>query len=573
MPSDGVPPRPSVSPKARAGPAPDFMKYPYPETEQILAHLETLPGVKEETKGCITRLLNYRAVRMRARLPRGPSAAVLVPLFVGRSGDLYVLLSRRSDVLKTFAGDTALPGGKIDAQDVTVEDTAVSCARLVGLPQDRERVPLLCVMEPHLAKGEILVTPCVFRFVLVYPSCSTLPNLNFSEVTSIFAQPLISFLSSTPYLSGGRTADPKNPYHTFMDFPWSDGGAFRLHKFLTGREGEGIKPVFGLTASILIKTATIGYGRPPEFEVQPPNAPTLARQIAHALLTPANPIRTACEREGIDVNKTAARLLRPPIAANATRTVEWENIGTEWKKLMESDNMADVSTKGKGSSSGLGLRPAPWDIQPGSKGPQKRIEEIKKRAQHQVDNGSEESMEGLDAKIEEHKTQARERREKAENGEWRKERGGERQDAIPDMAKLGEYLDKTPDMVNGRMGEVNGDEKKLSKARKPYPKIVEQVKRQLEGAPNEDGEFNPKALFAIVPREGQECLKGDIKAGREGTKRGKGHVDDTEGRGQGIERGKEDTRRGLEDMKKYVGRGGDDHNAEQTFPRKRGAKL
>lgn len=109
---------------------------------------------------CITNLLNYRAVRTRARLPRGPSAAVLVPLFVGRSGDLYVVLSRcvvcsssricvlafvneigvlirrgplvnrRSDALKTFAGDTALPGGKIDAQDVTVEDTAVSCARL-----------------------------------------------------------------------------------------------------------------------------------------------------------------------------------------------------------------------------------------------------------------------------------------------------------------------------------------------------------------------------------------------------------------------------------------------------------
>ncbi|KAG8219099.1 hypothetical protein J3R82DRAFT_4862 [Butyriboletus roseoflavus] len=127
MPSDNPPyppPRLSAPPQARVNPTPDFMKYPYPETERILVHLETLPGVKEETKGCITSLLNYRAMRIRARLPRGPSAAVLFPLFVGRSGDLYVVLSRRSDALKAFAGDTALPGGKIDAQDVTVEDTA-----------------------------------------------------------------------------------------------------------------------------------------------------------------------------------------------------------------------------------------------------------------------------------------------------------------------------------------------------------------------------------------------------------------------------------------------------------------
>lgn len=40
-------------------------------------------------------------------------------------------MNRRSDALNSFAGDTALPGGKIDAQDVTVEDTAVSRVRLM----------------------------------------------------------------------------------------------------------------------------------------------------------------------------------------------------------------------------------------------------------------------------------------------------------------------------------------------------------------------------------------------------------------------------------------------------------
>ncbi|KAF8432941.1 hypothetical protein L210DRAFT_960253 [Boletus edulis BED1] len=545
------------------------MTYPYSDTEGIMAHVERLSGVKQETKACIHNLLQYRAVRTRARLPRGQSAAVLVPLFVGRSGDLYVLLSRRSDALNAFAGDTALPGGKVDVQDVTVEDTARREAfEEIGLPVDKARVPLLCVMEPYLAKGEILVTPVV---VLVLDN-SLQPNLNSSEVTLIFAQPLSSFLSSTPHLSTGRTADPKNPYHTFTDIPWSEGGAVRLHRFLTGRESEGVKPVFGLTASILIKTATIGYGRLPEFEVQPPNAPTPAQQIALALLTPANPVRIACEREGVDANKAAARFLRPPLAANAPRTIEWEKIGVEWKRLLDGDNVATVDAAiGKGNGSGRS-RSVSRGRTPGGDGVQKRIEEIKKRIQEHMDDG--EGSEGLNAKIEEYKKQARERSEQTE--ESSKEHGDreeEHEDTIPDIAKLGEFLDKTRDMVNERMKEVKNDEKKLAKARKTYPKITEQVRKQLDEARNEDGEFDPKALFAIIPKEGQEGLKNGIQSGKEGIKRGSGDVDDGEGRDQGIGRGKEGTRTGLEEMRKYIGKGGDGHNPEQAVRRKRDAKL
>jgi hypothetical protein len=333
---------------------------------------------------------------------------------------------------------------------------------------------------------------------------------------------------------------------------------------------------FGTHRSILIKTATIGYGRPPEFEVQPPNAPTPAHQIAHALLTPANPLRIACEREGVDVNKTAARLLRPPMAANAARTIEWEKIGTEWKKLMEGDNAAgaDTAAVGKGKGSGSRSRPAPRDRNSGGDGLQKRIEEIKKRVQDQIDNGNREGMEGLDVKIEEYKERARERKEQTEEGdEVRGGRGEERQDAIPDLATLGEFLDKTRDMVNERMKEVKGDKEKLAKARKAYPKIAERVRKQFEEARNEDGDFHPKALFAVIPKEGQEGLKGGIKAGKDGIKRGKGDVDDGDGRDQGIEGGREGARRGLEEMKKYIGKGGDGHNPEQALHRKRGAKL
>jgi hypothetical protein len=43
---------------------------------------------------CIENLWSYRARCTQAKFPRSQSAAVLVPLFIGRAGDLYVLLSR-----------------------------------------------------------------------------------------------------------------------------------------------------------------------------------------------------------------------------------------------------------------------------------------------------------------------------------------------------------------------------------------------------------------------------------------------------------------------------------------------
>ncbi|KAF8224615.1 hypothetical protein L208DRAFT_1310303, partial [Tricholoma matsutake] len=41
-------------------------------------------------------------------LPRSRCAAILIVLFVGHKGDLYVLLSQ------SYVGDTSLPGGKVE---------------------------------------------------------------------------------------------------------------------------------------------------------------------------------------------------------------------------------------------------------------------------------------------------------------------------------------------------------------------------------------------------------------------------------------------------------------------------
>lgn len=292
-----------------------------------------LPTLKEESRQCIENLLSYRARRTQDKFPRSQSAAVLVPLFIGRAGDLYVILSRRSASLRQYAGDTALPGGKVEPQDITVEDTARREAfEEIGLIPDRERVPLLCVMESFLAGNQMVVTPVV---VLILDK-TIQPSLNEPEVTSIFSQPLASFLASSFPFHPYRVPDLSMPYHTAIEWEWGGGGSIRMHRFLTGREADGVKPVFGLTASILIYIAVWGYRRAPDFEFQPPNAPTQAQQIACALLAPSNPLRLACECEGIDANMMAAFVLHTPQELDSgPGMIEWDKSGQDWRRPTE----------------------------------------------------------------------------------------------------------------------------------------------------------------------------------------------------------------------------------------------
>jgi coenzyme A diphosphatase NUDT7 len=75
------------------------------------------------------------------------------------------------------------------------------------------------------------------------------PLLNADEVTSLFSHPLRSFLSSDPPFPGDvETLEVE--YHNTRDIPWEGdrNRTIRMHRFLTGRETGGTKPVYGLTA-------------------------------------------------------------------------------------------------------------------------------------------------------------------------------------------------------------------------------------------------------------------------------------------------------------------------------------
>ncbi|KAF7365932.1 Glycoside hydrolase family 5 protein [Mycena venus] len=254
-----------------------------------------IPPLNAESKRCLRNLTAYRPSRPKFPYPQTRSAAVLVALFVGRMGDLYVLLNRRSATLRTYAGDTSLPGGKWDPEDRTIEDTARREAfEEIGLPRDKLKVPLLCILEPFLAARNLIVTPVI---VLILDNTLRFP---FSLTHSpLFSPPLPRFPTEPELI--------EVPYHTTNEWTYPGPNdttlTTRAHRFLTGREAGGIKPVFGLTAAILIHAASIAHARQPDFEVElaPPEGQSREERIAWAIYS--SPVfHEAYEAEEIKVD-------------------------------------------------------------------------------------------------------------------------------------------------------------------------------------------------------------------------------------------------------------------------------
>jgi 8-oxo-dGTP pyrophosphatase MutT (NUDIX family) len=83
------------------------------------------------------------------REPRGDEqvpAAVLVPLYAAPDGELRVVLTRRRSDLRSHAGEISFPGGRLDAQDAGLSETALREAEEeIGL--DRAQVTLVGALE------------------------------------------------------------------------------------------------------------------------------------------------------------------------------------------------------------------------------------------------------------------------------------------------------------------------------------------------------------------------------------------------------------------------------------------
>lgn len=218
------------------------------------------------------------------RFPKGKLAGVLVLLHVDdATGELVVTLTTRSLRLRSHPGETALPGGRWEDQDDSVEATAVSyhlslsptiCSLiLTGSVQLREAseeiaLPLeprsglfyLTTLPAFTSRTLLVVVPTVY--LLVTRSAPTILSQlvpNPDEVDAIFHLPLRSFLGlpipGASYLASS-SPPPLALEHHSQDLVWLSDRLYRYHAFTNSALPS---PVSGLTADIIVATALVAF--------------------------------------------------------------------------------------------------------------------------------------------------------------------------------------------------------------------------------------------------------------------------------------------------------------------------
>ncbi|XP_057536803.1 nudix hydrolase 15, mitochondrial-like [Amaranthus tricolor] len=182
--------------------------------------------------------------------PMTKRAAVLVCLFEGDDGHLRVILTKRSSGLSTHSGEVALPGGKAEEGDKDDKATATREAREeIGL--DSSLVNVVTTLEPFLSKHLLRVVPVIG---ILSDKDAFKPVLNAAEVETVFDAPLQMFI--------------KDEHHREEEREWM-GYKYLIHFFDYETDGKKYL-IWGLTAGILIRAASVVYQRPPPFLEQNP---------------------------------------------------------------------------------------------------------------------------------------------------------------------------------------------------------------------------------------------------------------------------------------------------------------
>ncbi|EMD33469.1 hypothetical protein CERSUDRAFT_118052 [Gelatoporia subvermispora B] len=226
-----------------------------------------LNELSDESRTCIERLRVHQSEDIDVSgYPRSKLAAVLVVLYEN-AGELRVLLTTRSKLLRAHPGQTALPGGKVDVTDEDVVHTARREAfEEVALPLDCPHLHTVAIMRPFVSSSKLLVTPVV----TVLTDLSVLGQLKASEgeVSCIFTHPFEAVLepglsAKEPLVPKGSTDWPYEPeFHSTSDVstPWGNS-TYRMHRFRTSAS-----PIKGLTSDILIYIAEVAYDKMPSYE-------------------------------------------------------------------------------------------------------------------------------------------------------------------------------------------------------------------------------------------------------------------------------------------------------------------
>ncbi|KAL6206670.1 hypothetical protein ACLB2K_023917 [Fragaria x ananassa] len=193
-------------------------------------------------------------------------AAVLVCLFQADDGHLRVILTKRASTLSSHSGEVSLPGGKREDGDGDDVDMALREAKEeIGL--EPSLVNVVTVLEPFVIIEQVVLDGTNYQIANMKQGMPVIPVIgilnakepfkpasNPAEVEAVFDAPLEMFIKDD-----NRRQEMRE---------WN-GNKYLIHIF--DYEMKNKYTIWGLTASILIRAASIVYERPPPFEGQNPS--------------------------------------------------------------------------------------------------------------------------------------------------------------------------------------------------------------------------------------------------------------------------------------------------------------
>ena len=174
-------------------------------------------------------------------------ASVLIPLLESE-GELFVLLTQRSEKLRSHAGQVSFPGGKQDTKDENSLETALrETFEEIGL--NKKNIEIIGTLDQILSLHYYLVTPFVG---LIPENFVSIPNAD--EIESVFKVPLTFFMNGDNHW----TEEFKTPIATVLVHH------FNFQNF----------DIWGLTAKLILRLLEIGLGHIPDFQVHHPDSPS-----------------------------------------------------------------------------------------------------------------------------------------------------------------------------------------------------------------------------------------------------------------------------------------------------------
>ncbi|KAI5478630.1 hypothetical protein MNV49_004772 [Pseudohyphozyma bogoriensis] len=248
-----------------------------PASTSRLDKLEALipklsPSVTDDAATCLRHLASFTASVSATPYPPKKLAGVLILLHIDATGNLSLTLTTRSLRLRSHPGETALPGGRYEDSDTSVEATALREANEeIGLPLSDDSLFHLTTLPPFTSRTMLVVIPVVYLLTTPFEGTQKLLKPNPDEVDAIFHLPLKAFLgldvdvdlsvsSPSPPPPKKRKTRSKSSKsiltHSYQDLIWLSDRLYRLHSF---DAPDLPSPVEGLTADIIVSVALIGY--------------------------------------------------------------------------------------------------------------------------------------------------------------------------------------------------------------------------------------------------------------------------------------------------------------------------